>query len=425
MDFFEINFNWIQYLITHPNKYKALKKVKKFLDQYNVDFPIISSPLLINQKCYNNLCYASNSLIKSQTKILKVLVKENSKKTILKIFGLPGKIEHFVDWNKLLSNRIIGRFDIIISTNNRFKFCEINVDSAINGLKFYDAFEKYFRELNLPFQKGTSSPRSEITKYLKSQIKKGGFTRIIIFSLNFYIVEGSGTIYALFDLIKKTLPEIEVLLVDEKTYPEELLTKEEGRKTLVYRMAIYRDIKNDELLEKIFASGARMISMFENEIRSNKKWFSIFYDLKYQKYLSTNEIEIINKYIPKTYSLSNNNLDYYLENKDKYVFKKNMSYGGLGVFFGSEFSQSDLKKKIVNCEDDWIVQEAVKTKKIILPEDQNYNMRNNSIVLGLFSIFGKHTGMLVRASSNSDVVNVTYGGAKMGWAYPVISTKKW
>src|SRR3546814_1578760 len=56
-----------------------------------------------------------------------------------------------------------------------------------------------------------------------------------------------------------------------------------------YRMALYDDVDFHPLLARVFDSGATVINKFETEIRSNKKWFAIFHDPKYQNLLTDHE----------------------------------------------------------------------------------------------------------------------------------------
>ena len=117
------------------------------------------------------------------------------------------------------------------------------------------------------------------------------FERVVIFSLKQYLLEGSGAVKSLFDSVTETISEVPVSLVTEEDYPEEYLDSNEGKKTLIYRLALYDDLNCYSLFSKIFASGATVINTFETEIRSNKKWFALFYDQQYHSILGEAERE--------------------------------------------------------------------------------------------------------------------------------------
>lgn len=426
MNFFTLNKKWLDNIFLKHNKVfdeKVIQEINNFLDNHNASFPLVPIPLILEKNNYDELCKAGNHLINIQTKLFSILLKEYTKLEILKVFNLSPTLSTFINWSKLEdSSQIIGRFDIV-PTNNGYQFCELNIDTAIGGTQIFNALNIYNKIFSFSLFDKQLSPEQYIAKYIKRVVQKYNLNRVVIFSLKWYIAQKSKTIEILYETIKKSLPEIEVLLVDEKNYLEELLKKEEGRRTLVYRMAIYRDIQNDKLLEKILKSGVKMINMFETEIRSNKKWFAIFHDLKYQKFLSKEEKSIIKKYVPSTFYLTKDNMEYYLDNKDKYVFKKNMSYRGIDVLIGKENDKEILYSKLRNNKNDWVVQSLIPTETLSLPINKNFSTKEHKIVLSLFLVCGKNSGMLVRASSQTGVVTVTNGGAKMSWAYPVLSTK--
>lgn len=417
-----LNSPWVKALDYHKDlilKNNAIRSIKDFLELQGANFPILPIPLVISQDSYNELCAAAKLLISSQTKIIKILLKQYSQDELLDFFNLPMSIKPFIDWHELKKGeKVIGRFDILPSKNG-FYFCEINADPAVNGLKLFDSMNKFARIMQWSFVHNSSSPRKNIAEYLRNIVLKHNFKTIVFLAVKFYIHEGSGTINSLFQFVKEYIPEVEVLLADENSYPQTLLNPKKGANTLIYRMGFYRDLNCDELILNIFKSGATMINTFESEIRSNKKWMAIFQDPNYYKYLTEQEQANIFKYIPLTFNISNN-LENFLSKKEDYVFKKNISYGGLDVLMGSEHDVDKIKNIISNSQN-WIVQKRIPIEDIFLPENELFEIKPFKIVLGLFFVENNYSGMLVRASSNKSIVNVTYGGASMGWAYPVSS----
>lgn len=312
--------------------------------------------------------------------------------------------------------RIIGRYDII-PTNEGYQFCELNVDSSLGGLKFFDCMAEYCDSIGWFTREKYNSPRKDVANYLRELVITHQFERVVIFSLKEYVEEGGGTVKCLFDSVATTIPEVPVLRLDEENYPVELLDNSIGKKTLIYRMAMYEDVACQDLLEKIMESGATIINSFETEIRSNKNWFAIFHEPFYQTLLTGTERAAMSKFVPYTIHLTPENINSVLEEKERFVFKANRSYGGVGVHIGANKDLDFLRKTLGDLKN-WTAQTLVESEELFLPDDETFTIKPHKIVLGLFQVMDKYSGIVVRASMNNRIVNVTYG-AKIGWAYSV------
>ncbi|KTC88165.1 hypothetical protein [Legionella drozanskii] len=419
MSFAKFNRPWVDNFLSIKDAIKnrdSIQNVKNFLKNYDARYLTFPMPLVIEQAVYEELCQASKLLIQAQTKILKFLLSTHSQDHILEMFDLPKEAKSFIDWDELgTGNNIISRPDIIPS-NQGYKFCELNIECSLGGIKFFDCFSGYFNAIGGDSSRYLS-PRKVIAEHLHELVLEHKFERVVIFSLKQYLLEGSGAVKSLFDSVTETISEVPVSLVTEEDYPEEYLDSNEGKKTLIYRLALYDDLNCYSLFSKIFASGATVINTFETEIRSNKKWFALFHDQQYHSILSEAERETILKYTPYTISISQDNIENLIENKNNFIFKANRSYGGESIYVGMECEADSLRESLKNLKGG-TAQEYIVCETLDLPDNDEFELKQNKIVLGLFQILDQFTGLVVRGSLEDSIVNVTHG-AKVGWAFPI------
>jgi hypothetical protein len=419
MTFNQFNEPWIKHMQLGKEfilNQGAIHKMQNFLDKYNSSLPPLPIPLVIERDCYEAICKASQLLVKVQSKIMRYLISQHSQEEIVEMFNLVPSTKALIDWNDLeKAEGIIGRFDIILSKNG-YQFCEMNVDCATGGLKLFDCLQEYVSSLGWSLSDKYTSPRKNVAKYLHELVLRHKFQRVVIFSARKYLIDGSGTVRSLFDCVVNEIPEVPILLLDEKNYPEYLLDPSESKKTLLYRMALYDDVDFHPLLARVFDSGATVINKFETEIRSNKKWFAIFHDPKYQNLLTEPERAGILQFVPRSFLLSSENFESFLKDKERYVFKLNRSHAGAGVYIGAE-NKTEFLRKILSEVDNWTVQEIIESQDLLLPEDEQFILKPHKIVLALYHTFDKLSGILVRANKKMSVINMSHG-TKIGWAFP-------
>jgi hypothetical protein len=394
----------------------ALNRMQAFITRYDCRFHLLPIPLVVDKQSYDELGQATKILMESQKKILAYLIASLSQKEILSYFDLPSEILPFINWKELINGEnIIVRFDIVPSEYG-FQFCEINAESSIGGLKLRDCYSEYLQALNF-HDNLDYSPRQQIADFLYKKTQDNEYDQIVIFSMKAYLEEGTGTVRSLHECVANHVTHLPVILAHEQSYPEELLMPLKGIKTLVYRLAMYDDVNCHDLFLKLFSSGATVINSFASEIRSNKKWFAMFHDEKFQSILTKEERFTIEKYIPWTHYLTENNINQFLEQKNELVFKKNRAYGGSSVLVGQEHEQNILFNKLADLTH-WTVQKLIECSDICLPVDDSFQIQSCKIVLGLFLINNQNSGMLIRASSKSRVVSVATEDAYIGWVLP-------
>ena len=394
----------------------AIQQFQDLMHKNHSNLPILPVPLIVEQGIYNEICSASKLLIEAQAKIINVLMSHYSRDELLQMFNLPDSIKPLIDWDELKNtNQIIGRFDIVPSIEG-YQFCEFNADSSSGGLKLFDCMQAYGKFVEIPNIDAYASPRKNIANYLNKMVLENKYEQLIIFTVKKYIHDGSGTISGLYDYLSESIPEVPVLLLDEENFSEDLLQSLESKKTLIYRIAVYKDVNFHNLITRIFSSGATIINKYETEIRWNKKWFAIFHDPAYQYILTEEERNAISRFVPVTYVLTSTNLDEFLQQKDRYVFKLNRSYGGAGVFIGAD-NDTEFLRNAMSDLNEWTAQELINSDVLWLPEDETRVLKPHNIVLGLFHTIDQQSGFLVRANTSKRVVNMNTG-TRIGWAFP-------
>jgi uncharacterized circularly permuted ATP-grasp superfamily protein len=156
--------------------------------------------------------------------------------------------------------------------------------------------------------------------------------------------------------------------------------------------------------------------MFEAELKMHRKWFSLLCDRAYHHLLDPTELAVIERYLPHTFELDQDNLRATLADKDDYVFKASYSYGGKGILMGAEHSREELEQRLgLAGIEAWTCQRVVPTSSLQLPSVTGEPARHN-VVLGMFGYGENYSGLFVRGASGSQVVNVSQGGG-VSWAF--------
>jgi hypothetical protein len=70
-----------------------------------------------------------------------------------------------------------------------------------------------------------------------------------------------------------------------------------------------------------------------------------------------------------------------------------------------------------------VAQRHVETSRLVLASDAESAPRPHHVVLGLYLVDGAASGLLLRTSATSAVVNVT-GSAAAGWVVPVTAEER-
>ncbi|HSR17728.1 MAG TPA: hypothetical protein VLM39_06495 [Ignavibacteriaceae bacterium] len=180
----------------------------------------------------------------------------------------------------------------------------------------------------------------------------------------------------------------------------------------------------EDLIRAFSENNVCMINPFYTGISVQKQAFALLSDRSFRSLFDEEEQHVIDKYIPWTrifkecktfYDNKEINLVPFIKtNRQNFVLKPNMGFGGKGVVIGSEMIQSDWEKKInsiINSGLRYIVQEYVEIPSENFPVYKDGRLKGFSrqyVNLNFWGVDGKFEGSLVRASQNK-VINVTQG----------------
>lgn len=383
---------------------------------------LFAHPLLVDEAEFAELGRAGGALLRAQVKILAHLRATRSDAAVLELFRLPPRLLPFMRWETLdRPEETIGRLDII-PTRQGYSFCELNVIPAVGGGEAQPCSELYFHLLGYPDTGRPPGPLQMLAAHYSAEVRRHGFVRVVILDS----VAHGGLGYPRQELLQRYLraatPGLSVELLDEARYPAKWLLPAEGARTLVHRMFTHEEVTDDfAFLEKLWASGAT-IAGFESDLRMSKRFLVLMCDPAYQKLLDQEELAVIKKFVPHSFALTQDNVAAALRDKDGLVFKWDdaASYGGTGVLVGSEHLSRELMHKLLeHGVDHWICQRAVEAAELPLRAAEDEAPLDYRLVLGMFWYGGTPSGLLVRGSRASRVVNASSPTGRLGWAFPV------
>ncbi len=322
----------------------------------------------------------------------------------------------------------VARVDIFFNEQTGdFKFCEINTDgtSAMNedrelnialkktyafnkfsenhkteSFELFDSFVKEFMEIYGACERKRQNPNVAIVDFLDL----GTTNEFEQFRLAF---ERAGV-------------NAEICDIRSLIYKGGVLYSETGRRIdAVYRRAVTCDIMNniDDIPDFISAAGdgrVCLIGPLSTQVAHSKVLFEVLSDEKNLTYLDFEEREFVKRHFPKTYRFTADNslfdMDFVINNKDKWILKPVDSYGSRGVFAGVEGDFNLWKDRIKTAlENDYVLQEfclPYTTKNIDFSADLPC-FEDYSNLTGLFLYNGKFKGVYSRVSKTS-IISTQY-----------------
>jgi hypothetical protein len=165
-----------------------------------------------------------------------------------------------------------------------------------------------------------------------------------------------------------------------------------------------------------------MINSFRSKIPHKKSGFAILSDDRFAPLFTAEQLDAIAKHIPWTRRVtdtsttyrgeSNELLDIIRRHRDRFVLKPNDDYGGHGISFGWESTESEWDAAIeAALVDHYVVQERVAVEKTEIPvyNDGTSSIESLNVDLDPFLFNGSVDGGMVRLGSGS-LVNITQGG---------------
>lgn len=387
---------------------------------------LIAHPLVFDPAEFEELGRAAGALLRAQVKILAHLRATRSDAAILELFGMPRRLSPFMRWDNLQRpEETIARLDLI-PTRTGYSFCELNVFPGVGGGEVHRCGEVYLQALGYPEAGLPPCPLRTLAARYTAQVRRRDLARIVILDSVKHGQLGYPRQELLQRYLREANPGLTVELLDEERYPAGWLTRAEGERTLVHRMFTYEEVTDDfAFLERLWASGAA-IAGFESELRMSKRFLALMCDPAYQALLDREELAAIARFLPRSFALDEATLASALRDRGELVFKwdASASYGGAGVLVGAEWSAegsaAELEARLRAAGvDRWICQQAIEAETLPLRAADDAAPLEHRIVLGLYSYGGTPSGLLLRASRTSRVVNASSPSGRLGWAFVV------
>jgi hypothetical protein len=379
-------------------------------------------PILFDRAEVDELGRAAAALLRAQVKILEHLRATRSDEAVLELFAMPRRLLPFMRWENLRRpEETVARLDVIPSRTG-YHFCELNVFPGVGGGEAYRGGELYLEALGYPRDGLPPCPLRTLAALYAGQTRRRDLARVVILES----VKHAGLGYPRQELLQRYLreahPGITVEIHDEASYPAAWLTRAEGERTLVHRMFTYEEVTDDfAFLEKLWQSGAA-IAGFESDLRMSKRFLALMCDPAYQALLDREELAVIERYLPHSFALSDATLASALRDRGELVFKWDdaASYGGTGVLVGAEQPAAELEQRLrAGGVDHWICQRAIEAETLPLRAIGDAEPLEYRLVLGLFSYGGTPSGITLRGSRASRVVNASSPTGRRGWAFAV------
>jgi glutathionylspermidine synthase len=423
MQFHELNTDWLNTLRRHGALIEAsgaVEQTRRYLASKGAaDEPYLPIPLLMDKAQFEEVAQAGRLLLRAQGKILSHLAATLGRSGLCQLFEVPSAIQPFVDWDNLIDgHNLVVRFDVVPSSDG-YRFCEINCDSTVAGFELFECQKRYGDALGWPLSAQQRAPHEDICRLFRRLTQRHDLRRVLVCDWSCYRSTSTFAFDFLHEALQQSLPGVDVRMAYEDDFPEDWLQPGQGRDLLVYRGFMQADMNDGgRFIQRICDSGAMVINTFETEIRSNKGWFALLHDAALQPLLDAQELQAVRRFVPHTVALRPDNTQALLASKDRHVFKLNCSSGGRGVYFGSEHSAEELRAVFArNGSAQWTAQAPIDSSTIELPASEGESAAHR-LVLGLFLVDGQASGVNVRASRHSRVVNVSLGVASCLWASP-------
>ena len=290
----------------------------------------------------------------------------------------------------------VARVDVMYSTMNEFKFCEVNTDGSSAMLEDWSLGKIY--EESLAYKKLSEKYKLESIDLIKSLVEN---------LLEIYKeVDDKKPNVAIVDIIeneniefKKIKEEFENNGIKTVIADVRDLKRKDGKLyykdfpiDLVYRRLVTSDLISHkkeckEFIDSYLNNEFVCLGSLRTSIFYTKDIFRILRLDESQKILTKEENQFINEHIPFTEEfVYKRDIEKILANKDKYIFKPKQSYASHGVIVGKEKTKEELDKELRDIKEEYIYQEYYKVEpmKFLVMDDKGSRLEDFSQVIGLF-----------------------------------------
>ncbi|WP_020060129.1 glutathionylspermidine synthase family protein [Bacillus sp. 123MFChir2] len=428
---------------------ETLKEVDQIIQQEGLIFkekalPFSIQPLAITEEENKYFQRASETLSDALEIVLEAYEKDEE---IKEFFSYYNKYTRLININPRYKRKIrISRFDCIWNGGEGFKVVEPNA-CCPGGVVVLGKLKE--RWVNLPFIKGITSsyeqeqflcdtPNGFISELLNAYKEMGGN----IDKPQIALVNYAGNYSYELEHIQKYGREMghNIVICDLRDLKldsqRQQLMYNECPIDIIYNKVDQLELGNKDMEDVIEACEKGLVcnvnsypSMFIGE---SKMTLALLTDARFQeKYLSYEQVEMVNKHILWTRKLEEtttsfkgeiiNLIEYVIDNKERFVLKIDNSTRGENVFLGKD-ADTEVWAKIVNNNKNtnWIVQEynEIPSVSILEHKDGKIVKKSKKFGIDMFMFGGKYAGVVSRISDKA-VINLGQGG----YEQPVIVLK--
>ncbi len=376
---------------------------------------------------YQPILFDKNDLDKFKVvckKFIKILKK------VIKKYRVDPEFRGYFDFTPVMEELILidpgyeiefpmARFDIFYNGKDYLKFCELNTDGS-SGMNEERVLQNLFLQ---------SSVLNEMKKDYNIKIPElfGSWVDAIINNYNEYkknynkseekpciaIVDFRGEgVESEFGIFQNKFQErgFNTIICDprELSYDGKKLYYDDFQVDLIYRRVTTGKFieKFDDVIDLVNAyrdHNVCIVGGFVSQLVHNKLLFAILQDREKVNFLTEDEHDFINKYIPCTFILDNNKpeqINKFINNKDNYVLKPFDRYACQGVYPGKDCTDKQWQK---------VLEDSVKQKYLVqefceVPETKMLTVENNQVyyekynyTIGLFLYNQQFKGFYIRA----------------------------
>lgn len=397
-----------------PEHSTAARGAAQLLADLGVSFRPLPYCFRVDAETHAELLRATEVLVRAQEKLLAHLVATLSAAELVELFDIPPAMAARTDLAGLASSGLrMVRADII-PTDDGYWFCELNHFSGVGAGEAFHSAALFAELLDRPV--AGVSPFRQLARLYVAECRRRGLSRVVVLDSPEHRKQGFGEHRMLQRYLHLTAPDLELDYLDELSYPARWLEPAEARRTLVHRVVTFDDTPDEgAFIATLRDRGATVSCLFEAELKMHRRWFSLLCDVRHHHLLDDEERAVVQRYVPHTADLRADDLDAALADRDGLVFKRSYTYGGKGVLLGDQHSAAELRALLGADLSAWVVQRRVRTSVLDLPGPDGAAVPHHW-VLGAYLYGDRASGLLVRGSAASPVVNVSQGGG-VSWAF--------
>lgn len=305
-------------------------------------------PRLYSQECYERFVYASETMHAICEKVITHYLQTPAYR---EIFDFDPRLVELIllprGYDALLP---FARVDIFLNEDtNTYKFCELNADGSsgmnedreiFNSIKSSESFRSFsekhkvqtsnlfqpwvrdFIEIYSTYEHKRENPHFAICDYLQNAV----VNEFEIYTQAFKDAGFDCSVYDVRDL---------------RFNGEELIAPDGKRVDAIWRRCVTNDVlefwdESQDLLDAVRNERVALIGSFAGHIVHDKQIFQKFFHEETKAILSCEELDFLEKSVPRTRFLSHDQVDIneIISNKDNYIIKPTDAYGSKDVFTG-------------------------------------------------------------------------------------------